>query len=368
MESRLNPNTRPSHRNADLANTDRPTPATRAPRRSASSRASDAVTLEDVARLAGVSTITVSRAVNHPDKVAPKTLEKVNRAISQIGYVPNLLAGGLASKKTRMIAAIVPSIANLVYAETIQYFSKRLNEFGYQVMLGESGYPEKSEQSLLSAILSRRPDGILLTGVNHSPECRRLLMGARIPVVETWDLTPTPLDLVVGFSHERIGLDVADFILRKGFKRVGTISASDRRAQYRESMMIERLQRHGITDIHRAQIEVPSDLRKGREGLSQLLEQGFIDGVVFCSSDTLAQGALTECQARGLQVPEQIAIIGFGDQSFAADTYPSLSTVRIDRPRMGRIAADILLARIDGNALEDHVIDVGFEIIERGTT
>ena len=326
------------------------------------------MTLEDVARLAGVSTITVSRAVNHPEKVAGKTLEKVNRAIYQTGYVPNLLAGGLASKRTRMIAAIVPSIANLVYAETMQYFSKRLQEFGYQMMLGESGYPEKNEQSLLSAILSRRPDGILLTGVNHSPECRRLLLSARIPVVETWDLTPTPLDHVVGFSHERIGLDVADFILRKGFKRIGTISASDRRAQYRESVMIERLQRYGVNDVHRVHVEVPSDLRKGRDGLSQLLADGFIDGVVFCSSDTLAQGALTECQARGLKVAEQIAIIGFGDQSFAADTYPPLSTVRIDRPKMGKIAADTLLARIDGRVLDDHVIDVGFEIVERGTT
>ena len=351
-----------------MADAETQTPKHTPTRRGTSARASDAVTLEDVARLAGVSTITVSRAVNHPEKVAKKTLEKVNRAISQTGYVPNLLAGGLASKKTRMIAAIVPSIANLVYAETMQYFSKRLSERGYQLMLGESGYPEKNEQSLLSAVLARRPDGILLTGVNHSPECRRLLMGARIPVVETWDLTPTPLDLVVGFSHERIGLDVADFIHHKGFKRVGTISASDRRAQYRETIMTERLQRYGTTDIHRVRIKVPSDLRKGRDGLSQLLGEGFIDGVVFCSSDTLAQGALTECQARGLKVPEQIALIGFGDQSFAADTYPPLSTVRIDRPKMGRIAADKLLARIDGKTLDDHVIDVGFEMVERGTT
>lgn len=337
-------------------------------RRGGSSRAGDAVTLEEVARLAGVSTITVSRALNQPDKVAAGTLEKVNRAISQTGYVPNLLAGGLASKKTRMVAAIVPSIANLVYAETMQYFSKRLNEFGYQVMLGESGYPERSEQSLLSAILSRRPDGILLTGVNHSPECRRLLIGARIPVVETWDLTPTPLDLVVGFSHERIGLEVADFIAARGYRRVGTISASDRRAQYREKIMLERLQRHGVTETYRVQIPVPSDMRKGRDGLAELLQRGLGTGVVFCSSDTLAQGALTECLARGLKVPEQIAIIGFGDQSFAADTFPALSTVRIDRPRMGRVAADALLARIDGRPLEEHVIDVGFQIIERGTT
>lgn len=328
----------------------------------------DSVTLEDVARLAGVSTITVSRALNYPEKVAAKTLEKVNRAISQTGYVPNLLAGGLASRRTRLIAAIVPSIANMVYGETIQCFSTPLNQAGYQVLLGESGYPEKSEQKLISAILSRRPDGILLTGVNHSADCRRLLLASKIPLVETWDLTPTPLDVNVGFSHERLASEVADFIAGKGYPRVGIVTADDRRALLRAKLMTERLAVHGIDDVYTAQVSVPSNLHRGRSGLAQLLEEGFRDGIVCCSSDTLAHGVLTEAQARGMRIPQELAIFGFGDQSFAADTYPALSTVRIDRPRMGRIAADTLLARIEGKTLDDHVIDVGFEIIERGTT
>ncbi|MCP5298264.1 MAG: LacI family DNA-binding transcriptional regulator [Chromatiaceae bacterium] len=337
-------------------------------RQPSSRSGSESVTLEDVARLAGVSTITVSRALNYPDKVAAKTLEKVNRAIGQTGYVPNLLAGGLASRRTRLIAAIIPSIANLVYAETIQYFSERLKDAGYQVLLGESGYPEQSEQKLISAILSRRPDGILLTGVNHSADCRRLLLAANVPLVETWDLTPSPLDVVVGFSHERIGAAIADFIAAKGYRRVGSVSASDRRAKIREKAVIDRLAEHGITDVVGSEVPVPTDLRRGRTGLVQLLAAGFDRGVVFCSSDTLAQGVLVEAQARGIRVPQDLAIIGFGDQSFAADTHPALSTVRIDRPRMGRVAAEALLARIDDEPLADPVIDVGFEFIERGTT
>jgi LacI family transcriptional regulator, gluconate utilization system Gnt-I transcriptional repressor len=328
----------------------------------------NSITLEDVARLAGVSTITVSRAVNYPDKVAAKTLEKVNRAIAQTGYVPNLLAGGLASRRTRLIAAIIPAISNLVYAETVQYFSARLNAAGYQVLLGESGYPEKNEQQLLSAILSRRPDGILLTGVNHSPECRRLLLAANIPLVETWDITPTPLDVVVGFDHERIGRAVADFIAAKGFKQVGSVCASDRRARIREKAMIDRFAEHGIAPVITSEVPVPTDLHKGRLGLSDMLDQGFETGVVFCSSDILAHGVLTEAQSRGVRIPEQLAVIGFGDQSFAADTYPALTTVRIDRPRMGQQAAKALLARIDGQNLDDPVIDVGYQIIEREST
>lgn len=326
------------------------------------------VTLEDVARLAGVSTITVSRSLNHPEKVAAATLERVNKAISQTGYVPNLLAGGLASRRSRLIAVIIPSITNLVYTETIQYFSERLKSAGYQVLLGESGYPQTSEQSLISAILSRRPDGILLTGVTHSPDCRRLLLAADIPVVETWDLTPTPLDVVVGFSHVRVGEAVADHLVEKGYRRFGTVSADDRRAQVREQSLIARLASHGITDISRSTVPAPTDMHLGRTGAARLLDAGFREGALVCSSDTLAQGVLVEAQSRGISIPRDLAIFGFGDQRFAADTFPALSTVRVDRPRIGELAAEALLKRIAGEEVSEHVIDVGFEIVERATT
>ncbi len=149
-------------------------------------RSSAAITLDNVAKMAGVSAITVSRAINTPEKVAPETLKKVREAIDKTGYVPNLLAGGLASRSSKLIAAIVPSIANLVYSSTIRLFSKSLSKAGYQVILGDSGYPEVLEEELVRTILSRRPDGIFLTGVDHSPSCRNLLLAANIPIVETW--------------------------------------------------------------------------------------------------------------------------------------------------------------------------------------
>lgn len=151
------------------------------------------VTLEDVARLANVSAITVSRALNQPDKVAAKTLERVNQAIAQTGYVPNLLAGGLASRRSRLIAAVIPFMANSIFAEMVRAFSDVLRDAGYQVLLGETEFSEEREESLLNAILSRKPDGILLTGINHTNTCRKRLLAADIPIVETWDLTPTPL-------------------------------------------------------------------------------------------------------------------------------------------------------------------------------
>ncbi len=333
-----------------------------------STRGTGAVTLDDVAKLAGVSPITVSRALNYPNKVAAKTLEKINQAIARTGYVPNLLAGGLASKRSRLIAAIVPSIANSVYAETIKNFSEELRGSGYQVLLGESGFSEEQEESLISAVLSRRPDGIFLTGVNHSIACRRLLLAAKIPVVETWDLSPSPLDVVIGFSHEQIGSSVASFLWSKGYRRIGIISATDHRAQVRQRAFIETLRGLGVNDVVISHVPVPTSFKFGRDGLAQLLDNGFGQGAVFCSSDTLAQGVLAEAQSRGLSIPDQLAVIGFGDQPYAAYTFPALTTVRFDRRAIGRKAAIAILARIKGDLTVENVIDVGFSIVERATT
>jgi LacI family gluconate utilization system Gnt-I transcriptional repressor len=331
-------------------------------------RATGSVTLDDVAKLAGVSPITVSRALNRPEKVAPKTLAKVRKAIALTGYVPNLLAGGLASQRSRLIAAIVPSIANTVYAETIKFFSEKMREAGYQVLLGESGYSEEQEESLIATILQSRPDGVFLTGINHSPQARRLLLAANIPVVETWDITPTPLDVVVGFSHQDVGRAVAAYLLTRDRGRIGALSATDHRAQLRQEAFLKTLEEKGVTGVAISTVPVPTSFLAGRVGMANLLDSGFIDGAVFCSSDTLAQGALTEIQSRGLAIPDQIAMVGFGDQPFAAHTVPSLTTIKFDRALIGREAAGALLSRINNEPILQKIIDVGFQLIERQTT
>ena len=330
-------------------------------------RSTGIVTLTDVAKLAGVSPITVSRVLNHPELVAPGTTENVRQVIERTGYVPNLLAGGLASSRTRFVAAIVPAISNQVFSEPIQALTDRMWESGYQVLLGTSGYPTSREDALLAAILSRRPDGLFLTGITHSDESRRRLVAARIPVVEVWDLTPTPIDMLVGFSHGKVGEAVAEHLLARGHRRFGLVTADDARAEVRNAGFRTALQRRGYTDIATALVPAPSNFRLGREGLSRLLERGPLPRAVFCSSDTLAHGVLMEAQARGLSVPRELAIVGFGDLDFAAHTYPSLSTVRIDRAAVGRKAAEALLARFEGREAE-RIVDIGFQVIERRTS
>ena len=178
-----------------------------------SRQGTQSVTLENVAKLAGVAPTTVSRALNYPDKVAAKTRERINQVIQQTGYVPNLLAGGLASNKSRLIAVVVPSLVNVVYAETVQHFAGPVKEAGYQVLQGEVGYSLDEEEKMIGAILSRRPDAIFLTGIHHSNNSRRQLLAANIPIVETWDLTPTPLDIVVGFSQASVGAESCQLFL-----------------------------------------------------------------------------------------------------------------------------------------------------------
>ena len=299
--------------------------------------------------------------------VTPGTRELVRQVIERTGYVPNLLAGGLASRKTRFVAAVVPAISNQVFSESIQSLTDRMWESGYQVLLGTTGYPTSREENLLAAILSRRPDGIFLTGISHTVESHRRLAAARIPVVEAWDLTPTPVDMLVGFSHEKVGQAVAEYLVGRGYRQFGVISADDARAEVRRLAYLSALEKLGITDVSTVLVPAPSNFRLGREGLARLLEREPLPRAVFCSSDTLAHGILTEAQARGLSVPGDLAIVGFGDLDFAAHTFPPLSTVRIDRPAIGRIAAEALLARIESRPVE-RIVDIGFHVMERGTT
>ncbi|WP_158044793.1 LacI family DNA-binding transcriptional regulator [Skermanella pratensis] len=333
-----------------------------------SSRSSGSVTLHDVAKLAGVSPITVSRVLNRPELVTPDTIKLVREVIARTGYVPNLLAGGLASRRSRLVAAIVPTIATSMFAETVEALTDRLGEAGYQVLLGLSGYPAAREDDLLSAILSRRPDGIFLTGIRHSTETRQRLLAAKIPVVETWDYTPTPIDVLVGFSHDKVGRAVAAHLLAKGYRRFGYVGADDERAAERQRGFLSALAEQDLHDVAISIVPAPGTLRLGREGMIRLLDNSSRPEVVFCSSDVMAQGALAELQSRGLSTPGDVAIMAFGDFDFAAHTFPALSTVRIDRHAIGRLAAEAMLARFEGQVAMEKMIDVGFKIVERSST
>ena len=335
------------------------------PRPRRARRGAGGLTLSDVARLAGVSPITVSRALNTPDQVSPETLARVQEAVSRTGYVPNRVAGGLASSRNRLVAAIVPTIASPMFLGTVHALTDALAAEGYQVMLGESGYDGTREDALLDAIIGRRPDGVVLTGVMHSPEGRRRLAAAGIPVVETWDLTPTPIDMLAGFSHEKVGAATAEYLHARGARRLAMICADDQRAGLRWRGYSEAAARLGLGKVPVRPVHAPTTIGDGRVALAALLERETRPDAIYCSSDVLALGALIEARAKGIRIPGDLRLFGFGDLDFAAHADPALSTVRIDGTAIGRQAARFILERIAGGAEGPRIVDLGFAVVPR---
>jgi LacI family gluconate utilization system Gnt-I transcriptional repressor len=323
-----------------------------------------AATLHDVAREAGVSLITASRALGNPGIVSKATIERVREAARKTGYVPNRIAGGLKSRRSMTVAGLVPVISVPQFLPTVQALTEALDGEGYQLILGQSGYDHAREEKLVDTMLGRRPDGIVVTGLLRSERAREQLRRVGVPVVETWDLSDRPVDMVVGFSHLKVGSAVAGFFLAKGWQRVGIATGDDHRALQRRDGFLAAIGR----DVPTAIVPAPSNLALGRRALAELLRKEPKLQAVCCSSDGLAQGVLVEAAARGLRVPQDLAVFGFGDADFAAHLRPSLTTVHVDGPQIGRLAARLVLDRCQGKTVTQPVIDVGFRIVEREST
>jgi len=339
-----------------------------APRRRVSRRGGGGITLREVAQLAGVAPITASRALNTPSAVSPRVLQKVREAVQATGYVPNLLAGGLASSKSRLVALVVPTVIGPVFQGIVHTLTESLGAAGYQVMLGQSGYENSREDALLEAIIGRRPDGVVLTGIMRAPEVRQRLLASGIPVVETWDLTPTPIDMVVGFSHEDVGVEVARYLQAAGRRAAAVVGGRDERSQRRMQAFAQEAARLGMTaagTVPMHAVSAPTTLGQGRSGLADLLARQPDIDAIFCSSDLLALGVMIEAQSRGIVIPDQLAVIGFGDQEFSKDLQPRLTSVHVDDIAIGRHAARFIIDRAAGAEVGPRVVDVGFTIIRR---
>lgn len=275
----------------------------------------------------------------------------------------------MSDNRSRLVALVLPTIANPIFAETVQAASDELTVGGCQLLLGLSGYETGREGALVETILSRRPDGIILTGTLHTEATRRRLRDAGIPVVETWDMTASPIDMLVGCSHEAIGEAIAGHLLDNGYRKIAILTVDDPRGQRRNQALVAALAGKGGALLATEVMAAPASFQLGREGAGQLLDHHKGLDMIVCSSDTLAHGALTEAVSRGLHVPGDIGIMGFGDLELAAHTNPPLSTVRVDGALIGRLAAQAILGRINGApARTGPVTDIGFTLVHRETT
>jgi LacI family gluconate utilization system Gnt-I transcriptional repressor len=235
-------------------------------------------------------------------------------------------------------------------------------------LIGQSGYEQSQEDLLLDAVIGRRPAGIVLTGVIHSEASRSRLQGAGIPVVETWDLTSTPIDMLVGFSHAQVGAAAARHLHERGARRAVVVTPNDRRALTRARAFVETMSALSGREVPAYPVPSPTHLGNGREALARVLAEHPDTDSIFCGADSLALGVLMEAQARSLAVPADLKVLGYGDVNFAAWTTPALTTIRTNGRRIGELAASMLIQRIEDAGVATRTVDVGFELIERAST
>lgn len=326
------------------------------------------VRLVDVARVARVAPITVSRALREPDKVSPDTRARIQRAVAETGYVPDLVASSLTRGRTRLVGIVVPTLTASIYAATVAGLAEALRARDFEALIGDSGYTLEGEEKLVAAFLARRADGLVLSNVEHADGTRRMLARAGVPVVETGNLTATPIDMVVGFSNERAASDMLRHLAAQGHRTIGFIGAplaanpqaSDRRRAFDRAIV-----EHGLARASTLAVECPSDLGAGGAALERIVEGHPGVSAVFAASEVRAIGALLQCQRRGWPVPGRIAIAGFNDAGLGAHLVPALTTVRVPRHEIGRRSAQMILDRIEGRSLASPIVDLGYEIVIR---
>lgn len=329
--------------------------------------------MRDVATRAGVSTMTVSRALNEPGKVSVEMRERVLRAVKEIGYLPNHLAGSLSSNRSTTIGLIVPSIDNSIYTQTVKGLSGVLKRSGFQLMIAESGYDPNEEEELITALLSHRVSGLVLHSTEHTPQAIEKIRKSGVPVVENGNIPERPLDMVVSYSNRDASYAMTMHLGRLGYRKIAfasLYSVHNDRSKDRLQGYLAALKQLGIPSDPRLIVETERGLAAGAELMARVMQTTPEVDALFCAGDVLAAGALFECQRRNWAVPGRIALASFDDVDLLRHVAPPVTTLRLPRYDIGDRTARILLSRIMDGAehLRGSVIDLKFEVIQREST
>lgn len=309
--------------------------------------------MQDVARRLGISTMTVSRALRTDTTVAPDTREAVLKAIEELGFVPNQIAGSLSSKRSGFAAILVPSLNSPHFSETVLALNEALAPKGIQLLIGNTEYCRTKEESLLRAFLARKPEAVVLTSDGHTAALGKLLARAKVPVVQIWGLPEKPLQHVVGFSNRTAMYDLVTRVMEMGYSRITYLGESQdegTRGAERRFGYLDAMKARGISPRLCRVGPPPAKMSDGEAGLNAMLESYPDTELVVCVSDPLAFGVISACTRRGLAVPEQMAVCGFGDFEIARVANPAITTVGIDAGDIGRQAARLILANREEQA------------------
>lgn len=322
-------------------------------------------TLADVARLAGVSEITASRVLRSQGPISATTRERVLTAVAELGYVPNRIAGTLASAGSRLVGIVIPSLSNIVFPEVLRGANDVLEAAGYQSVVGVTDYDLEREERLIASFLAWRPRGLLISGLEHSERGRLLLLQAGIPIVELLDTDGRGVDSVVGFSNREAGQAAARHLLARGYRRFGYVGhdlEADRRAFKRYEGFWVELASVGQRWIGQEIVPQRSSVEAGRAALARLLRRVPDLDAVYFSNDDMAIGGYFHCLAEGLAVPGQVALFGHNGLEIGRALPQPLSTIRTPRAEIGAEGARLLL----GDAPRAQR-DLGFTLLEGAT-
>ncbi len=329
--------------------------------------------MRDVAIRAGVSTMTVSRALNEPSKVSEEMRERVLQAVREIGYLPNHLAGSLSSNRSTTIGLIVPSIDNSIYTQTVKGLSEVLKRSGFQLMIAESGSDPNEEEELITVFLSHRVAGLVLHSTEHTPQAKEKIRKSGIPVVENGNIPQDPLDMVVSYSNRDASHAMTMHLGRLGYRKIAfasLYSVHNDRSKDRLQGYLEALEQLGLDPDPRIIVETERGLAAGAEVMARVVQSVPEVDALFCAGDVLVVGALFECQKRKWPVPGRIALASFDDVDLLRHVSPSVTTLRLPRYDIGERTARILLNRIIDGAehLRGSIVDLKFEVIQREST
>lgn len=329
-------------------------------------RPSGRVTLRDVAKLSGVSEISVSRVMRDAPNISPDLKAKVRRAATQLGYTPNRLAGALKTRSTPLVAVVAPSISHAVFPKVLDGVETALSARGLRSVLGITHYDPAREEAVLRDMLAWSPTGVILAGLNQCEAVKDMLRASAVPVVQMMDIDGAPLQTAVGVSHLGAARDVADYILARGYRRPGYIGAwAERpdRSRNRRRAFESRLAARGVLLRGRVIRDEESSAAAGAAATAELLRDAPDVDCVFYANDDLALGGLFHCVRTGIAVPERLALIGFNGLSIGLATPITLASVETPRFEMGVKAAEALLDRVAG-ASTPVTIDLGYRIRE----
>lgn len=325
-------------------------------------------TLADVAREANVSTATVSRCLNMPDKVSPAARARVMQAVDKLGYTPNFGARAMAAKRTYTIGAIIPTMENAIFARGLQAFQEELHANGYTLLVSSSAYKPGIEAEQIRALVARGADGLLLIGYDRDPTIYDYLAHRNVPVLNAWAFSTEQTSPAVGFDNRSSMTALVDEVLALGHRDIAVISGIIRG----NDRALGRL--NGVKDAVAAKglnaefpiIETPYEVENGASAFAELMKLPQRPTVVICGNDVLGVGAIQQALSMGLSVPKDISITGFDDIELARIVSPQLTTVHVPHREMGRRAAQALVAMVEGDETQGS-IKLQSDVVLRGS-